>query len=205
LAVGVLLNIVYLLTCRVLGLTVLVFRGDRTKDADLLVLRHENAVLRRHAGPVRYEPAGRAWLAALARLIPRRRWTAIFPITPATLLAWHRKLAAKKYDTAKRPKPPAPFTQVKSASTRPRGHARDASATTVQPGEDAHRHNCRCRIRNIRRFAGPMAGLTQVDSRSIKGPHRQCDPRLRDSKQIRRDLPERHRIKNGKPLSQTKR
>ena len=42
-----LLKIVYLLTCRVLGLTVLAFRGDRAKDAELLVLRHENAVLRR--------------------------------------------------------------------------------------------------------------------------------------------------------------
>jgi hypothetical protein len=48
----VLLKIVYLLTCRVLGLVGLVFRGDRAKDAELLVLRHENAVLRRHpAGP----------------------------------------------------------------------------------------------------------------------------------------------------------
>src|ERR1035437_8831285 len=51
-----LLNIVYLLTCRVLGLAVLVFRGDRAKDAELLVLRHENAVLRRHAGRVLYGP-----------------------------------------------------------------------------------------------------------------------------------------------------
>ena len=41
-----LLKIVYLLTCWVLGLAVLVFRGDRAKDAELLVLRHENAVLR---------------------------------------------------------------------------------------------------------------------------------------------------------------
>jgi putative transposase len=46
----VLLKIVYLLTGRVLGLAVLVFRGDLAKDAELLVLRHENAVLRRHAG-----------------------------------------------------------------------------------------------------------------------------------------------------------
>jgi hypothetical protein len=46
----VLLKIVYLLTCRVLGLAVLVFRGDLAKDAELLVLRHENAVLRRQAG-----------------------------------------------------------------------------------------------------------------------------------------------------------
>jgi putative transposase len=55
----VLLKIVYLLTCRVLSLAVLVFRSDRAKDAELLVLRHENAVLRRHVGRVRYEPGDR--------------------------------------------------------------------------------------------------------------------------------------------------
>ncbi len=69
-----LLKIAYLLTCRVLSLAVLVLRGDLAKDAELLVLRHENAVLRRHAGRVRYEPADRAWFAALARHVPRRRW-----------------------------------------------------------------------------------------------------------------------------------
>ena len=87
-----LLTIVYLLTCRVLGVAVLVFRGDRAKTAELLVLRHENAVLRRHVSRVRYDPADRVWFAALARLLPRRRWTEIFPMTPATLLAWHRTL-----------------------------------------------------------------------------------------------------------------
>jgi hypothetical protein len=51
-----LLKIVYLLMRSVLGLAVLVLRGDRAKDAELLVLRHENAVLRRHASRVRYEP-----------------------------------------------------------------------------------------------------------------------------------------------------
>ena len=103
-----LFKIVYLLTCRVLGLAVLVFRGDLAKDAELLVLRHENAVLRRHAGRVRYEPADRAWLAALAPLVPRRRWAEVFPVTPATLLAWHRRLAARKYDTSRRRKPGRP-------------------------------------------------------------------------------------------------
>ena len=110
-----LLKIVYLLVRRVLGLAVLVFRGDRAKDAELLVLRHENAVLRRHAGRVRYEPTDRVWFAALAELIPCRRWTAVFPVTPATLLVWHRKLAGNKYDTSKRRKPGRPPT-VRSIS-----------------------------------------------------------------------------------------
>ena len=103
-----LLKIVYLLTCRVPGVAVLVLGGDRAKDAELLVLRHENAVLRRHAGRVRYAPADRVWFAALARLLPRRCWTEIFPVTPATLLAWHRKLAANKYDTSSRRRPGRP-------------------------------------------------------------------------------------------------
>ena len=105
-----LLKIVYVLVRRLLSLAVLVFRGDRAKNAELLALRHENAVLRRHAGRVRYEPADRVWLAALARLIPRTRWSDVFPVTPATLLAWHRKLAAKKYDTSRQRAPGRPPT-----------------------------------------------------------------------------------------------
>ena len=100
-----LIKIVYLLVRRILGLVVLLFRRDMAKDAELLVLRHENAVLRRHVGKVRYEPADRVWFAALARLLPRRRWIEIFPVTPATLLAWHRRLAARKYGTSNGRKP----------------------------------------------------------------------------------------------------
>ena len=97
-----LLKIVCLLMRWLFGLAVLVSRGDRAKNAELLVLRHENAVLRRNAGRVQYEPADRVWFAALTRFIPRRRWAEVFPVTPATLLAWHRRLAARKYDTSKR-------------------------------------------------------------------------------------------------------
>jgi putative transposase len=84
-----------------------VVRGDRAKNAELLVLRHENAVLRRNAGRTRYDSADRAWFAALTRFIPQRRWAEVFPVTPAMLLAWHRRLAARKYDTSKRRRPGA--------------------------------------------------------------------------------------------------
>ena len=105
-----LLKIAYLLVRWLFSLTVLVFRGDQAKNAELLALRHQNAVLRRNAGRIRYEPADRAWFAALTRLIPRRRWAEIFPVTPATLLAWHRRLAARKYDTRKQRQPGRPAT-----------------------------------------------------------------------------------------------
>jgi putative transposase len=103
-----LLKIAYLLMRWSFNVTVLVFRGDEAKDAEILMLRHENAVLRRQAGRVRYEPADRAWFTALTWFIPRSRWAGIFPVTPATLLAWHRKLAARKYDTSKRRNPGRP-------------------------------------------------------------------------------------------------
>jgi putative transposase len=92
----------------VAALAVLVFRKELAKEAELLVLRHENAVLRRYAGRIRYEPADRVWFTALTRLIPRRRWAGVFPVAPATLLAWHRRLAARKYDMSRRRNPGRP-------------------------------------------------------------------------------------------------
>ena len=61
----------------------LIARGRRevSKDAELLVLRHENAMLRRQAGRVRYQPGDRLWLAALSRLIPRHRWGEVLAVT----------------------------------------------------------------------------------------------------------------------------
>jgi len=66
------LKIIYLIVRLVAALAVLVFRRDLTKEAELLVLRHENAVLRRHARRIRYEPADRVRFTALTRLIPPR-------------------------------------------------------------------------------------------------------------------------------------
>src|SRR6266566_5635221 len=85
-------------------------RREASKDAELLVLRHENAVLRRQTGRVRYQPADRQWLAALSRLIPRRWWGEVFAVTPATLLAWHRRLVSRKWDYTSRRRPGRPPT-----------------------------------------------------------------------------------------------
>ncbi len=105
-----LLSIVYQLVRWLLGLTAVLVRRDLSKDAELLVLRHENTVLRRQISRVRYTPADRMWLAALSRLLPRHRWAAVFPVTPATILAWHRRLVAKKWDYTARRRPGRPPT-----------------------------------------------------------------------------------------------
>jgi hypothetical protein len=47
-----------------------------------------------------YRPEERFWFAALCGLIARRRCAEVFPVTPGTVLAWHRKLIARKYTTA---------------------------------------------------------------------------------------------------------
>jgi putative transposase len=70
-------------------------------------------VLRRRVGRVRYQPTDRLWLAALSRLVPRRRWGEVFPVTPATLLAWHRRLVARKWDYASRRGPGRPSTAAR--------------------------------------------------------------------------------------------
>jgi hypothetical protein len=83
-----------------------VLRRDSSTDAELLVLRQENALLRGQiTGRVRYEPADRFWVAALSFLIPRPRWRAVSPVTPATLLAWHRRFIAARWDYTARRRP----------------------------------------------------------------------------------------------------
>ncbi len=61
-------SIVYFLVRCLFGFVTVLARREVSKDAELLVLRHENAVLRRQIGRVRYHPGDRLWLAALSRL-----------------------------------------------------------------------------------------------------------------------------------------
>jgi hypothetical protein len=41
--------------------------------------------------------ADRIWFAALSQIVPRRRWPVVFPVTPATILHWHRRFVARKW------------------------------------------------------------------------------------------------------------
>src|SRR5438874_5980801 len=86
----------YLVVCRLLALLVLIARADRSKELEILVLRHELAVLRRQVGRPKFEPSDRLILAALSRVAPRRSWSA-FPVRPETLLRWHRRLIARRW------------------------------------------------------------------------------------------------------------
>src|SRR5918998_453153 len=113
-----LLSILYQLVRWLLGLTAVLVRRDLSKDAELLVLRHENTVLRRQISRVRYRPVDRAWLAAVSRLVPSRRWAEVFPVTPATILAWHRELVSRRWDYSARRRPERPPTAAAIARGR---------------------------------------------------------------------------------------
>ncbi|MGW0632742.1 integrase core domain-containing protein [Streptomyces sp. NPDC002758] len=106
-------SLLYKVARKLLCVPSVLLRSEAAKDAELLVLRHENAVLRRQlAGPVRYEPADRFWFAVLSTLVPRRRWREVFPVTPGTLLAWHRRFIAAKWDYSARRRTGRPPTRA---------------------------------------------------------------------------------------------
>jgi putative transposase len=123
-------SLVYLLLRQVLQMLTQLARDGGTKDVELLVLRHQVAVLRRQVHRLDLEPGDRVVLAALSRLLPRAQWTAFF-VTPATLLRWHRQLIARHWTYPHtRPGRPPVAKQVRdlvlrmAAENPSRGHRR---------------------------------------------------------------------------------
>jgi putative transposase len=86
----------YLAVRSLFALVLLTGRSRRSKELEILVLRHELAVLRRQSSRPRLTRADRAFLAVLSRSLPRAVW-ASFVVTPDTLLRWHRRLVARRW------------------------------------------------------------------------------------------------------------
>jgi putative transposase len=111
-------SLVYLLLRQVLQMLTQLARDGGAKDVEILVLRHEVAVLRRQVHRPDLQPADRVVLAVLSRLLPRSCWSVFF-VTPATLLRWHRELVARRwtYPHARPGRPPVD-TQVRDLVLR---------------------------------------------------------------------------------------
>jgi putative transposase len=100
-------SFVYVALCRLLQLVVLLCRSERSTELEILLLRHELAILRRRSRRGVVRPVDRAILAALARPLPRSAWASL-SVRPATLLRWHRQLVRRRWTYPHRRPPGRP-------------------------------------------------------------------------------------------------
>jgi transposase InsO family protein len=112
------LRLIYQVFAKLLSWTVLRTRSDTANEIEILVLRHQLAVLQRRTPRPRISWSDRAVIAALARLLPTRRRLG-FLITPATILRWHQQLVRRRWTTrSARPGRPALPTGVRALIVR---------------------------------------------------------------------------------------
>jgi transposase InsO family protein len=109
--------IVYVALQRVLQLVGLLCRSSEFKELEIVVLRHQLAVLRRHVGRPPLRQADRFFLAAASRVLPHVTWPS-FLVTPKALLNWHRRLVASHWTYARRPGRPPVRGEVRALIVR---------------------------------------------------------------------------------------
>ncbi len=91
-----LVSFVYVVACWLFRLVLLLGRSDGSKELEIVLLRHELAILRRQTRRPQLTVRDRLALAALSRVLPRRSWQA-FPVRPETLLRWYRLIIARHW------------------------------------------------------------------------------------------------------------
>jgi putative transposase len=107
----------YLILRQLLHFAILMLRGDRANEVEILVLGHQIAVLRRQVHRPDLEPVDRAVLSALSRLLSWPRWATFF-VTPATLLRWHRRLVTRNWTYPSRPGRPELRAEIRALVLR---------------------------------------------------------------------------------------
>jgi hypothetical protein len=180
---GMILSLVYRTTRRLLGALAVAGRHDASKDTELLVLRHENAVLRRQVQRVRYTWADRLWLTALSGLIPRRRGLRSrghqHPAQPGTSTPRERDLRTRDRHPAPRtPRQDPDHRREPPTTSHPRILDRNSGLTRqnhqVASSGDLHpifepHSPAGCRVRDPMRIVRVLCALNAQFQRIVPG------------------------------------
>jgi hypothetical protein len=167
----------YRLVRLMIDLLVLRGRKDRSKDAEILVLRHRLAVLTLQTSRPRFEPDDRAVIAAFARALGRDRWSVLL-VKPATILGWYRRLVANHWTYPHRPGRPSTDLETagrSSASLQRTRRGVTAASTENSPGSasPSPRRLCGRSSGQQRRALSAPRQTDRADDTFRLPPHRQ--------------------------------